>query len=144
MPTRGPIVIAEDDQDDCLILQEIFDSLGVKNEIKFFENGNQVLSYLNDTADRPFMIISDINMPVMNGMELKNRINESETLRKKSIPFIFLTNSDNWMDVQKGYDLMVQGYFRKEHSLEKISTMIKKIVDYWSVSKHPNSDVYAA
>jgi CheY-like chemotaxis protein len=140
MPTRGPIVIAEDDLDDCLLLEEIFRDLGVHNELKFFTNGQQLLSYLSDTQDQPFLIMSDINMPVMNGLELKNRINQDDHLKKKAIPFVFLTNSDSKLDLSQAYDLMVQGYFKKENSIEKLTALLDNVVRYWKECKHPNSD----
>src|SRR5215210_4071759 len=101
MPNRGPVIIVEDDTDDKEILQEVFTSLGIKNELKFFGDGEEVLYYLKTTTDKPFIILTDVNLPKMRGTELQKRINEDESLRRKSIPFIFLTTSANPTAVRK-------------------------------------------
>lgn len=139
MSRKGPIIIAEDDQDDRDILVEVFQSLGVKNELKFFEDGEGVLDYLMTTEEKPFLILTDVNLPRMRGTELRKRINEDETLRRKSIPFIFLTTSADRRAVSEAFNQMVQGYFQKEIRFEEVKKTVKLIVDYWMVCKHPNN-----
>lgn len=139
MAKQGPIILAEDDLDDQEILREAFDDLGIKNELKFFDDGQSVLDYLTTTKDQPFLIISDVNLPQMSGPELFRHIHENEFLQKKSIPFIFLTTSANPVAVKEAYDMMVQGYFQKENSFEEVKRVIKMIVDYWLFCKHPNN-----
>jgi CheY-like chemotaxis protein len=63
MSKQGPIMIIEDDRDDQYILTEVFSLLKIKNQLKFFENGNKALDYLNTTTDSPFIILSDVNLP---------------------------------------------------------------------------------
>jgi CheY-like chemotaxis protein len=140
MQQNGPIIILEDDQDDREILTEAFKSLGIKNELKFFDDCKKALSYLKTTTDRPFLIISDINMPKMSGNDLKREINKDEHLRRKSIPFIFFTTSAQKSSVATAYELMVQGYFQKANDFNDIRKSIKMIVDYWTICLHPNSD----
>src|SRR5688572_21224079 len=93
MSKQGPIMIIEDDRDDQYLLEEVFSLLNIKNELKFFENGNKALQYLNTTTDSPFIILSDVNLPGMNGPEFKRTINENPALRRLSIPFVFLTTT---------------------------------------------------
>ncbi|HEY0273899.1 MAG TPA: response regulator [Chitinophaga sp.] len=135
----GPIVIVEDDHDDQMIYKEIVESLHPKNEVTFFDNGEDVLHYLQTAPVQPFVIISDINLPRMNGLELRRRINADETLRKKSIPFIFLSTTDAAHIVDEAYDLTVQGFFVKAHVYAEIATQLRCIFDYWKSCKHPNS-----
>jgi CheY-like chemotaxis protein len=135
----GPIIIVEDDPEDCDILVEIFGSLQIQNEIKFFSNGHDVFQYLCTTTDKPLVIISDVNMPKMNGIELRAKINADDHLRQKSIPFVFFTTSVNPTAVKQAYEMMVQGYFRKGTSLEEQRDIVRMIVEYWSTCKHPNS-----
>ena len=139
MSRKGPIIIAEDDKDDCDILVEVFRGLGVKNELKIFEDGEGVLDYLMKTEEKPFLILTDVNLPRMRGTELQKRINENDFLRRKSIPFIFLTTSADPSAIRQAYDQMVQGYFQKEVRFEEVKKTIKLIVDYWLVCKHPNN-----
>lgn len=139
MAKQGPIILVEDDEDDREMLREIFESLDVKNELKFFGNGQEVLDYLMQTKEQPFLILCDVNLPRMRGTELRHRLNENEYLRKKSVPFVFLTTSATAASVRDAYDQMVQGFFQKEHKYEQLKTMIKLIIEYWSVCKHPNN-----
>jgi CheY-like chemotaxis protein len=75
----------------------------------------------------------------MNGLELRRKINETEHLRKKSIPFIFYSTTASEKAITEAYEMMVQGFFVKPSNLSEIKTMLKVIVDYWKLSKHPNS-----
>lgn len=140
MSRTGPIVIIEDDPDDQIILKDAFKDLGTKNKLKFFNTCPEVFQYLMSTTDRPFLIISDVNLPGMDGTELRRLINENDLLRRKSIPFIFFTTTANRKAVLEAYDLMVQGYFEKPVNMKTIREVLKMIIDYWMVCKHPNSD----
>ncbi len=136
--TPAPIVIVEDDLDDQFLMQKIFERIGISIELVFFSNGKEALTYLQETQRETFLILCDINMPVMNGLELRARINADETLRRKSIPFIFLSTAARDSDVEQAYDMTVQGFFQKENSLEQMQDVIASIVKYWNKSKHPN------
>lgn len=135
---NGPIVLVEDDVDDQEFICEALKALHVTNEVIIFENGQKALDYLNLTTQKPFLIISDVNLPVMNGLQLKTNIYKSEYLRSKSIPFIFLSTSADIKAVNQAYDLSVQGFFAKESSYDKIKEQLSMIVKYWTLCKHPN------
>ncbi|HEY1113456.1 MAG TPA: response regulator [Chitinophagaceae bacterium] len=137
---NGPIIIIEDDLDDQDMFRLVLGELKVSNEIKMFNNCPEALNYLMDTPDKPFLIISDINLPTMSGLEMRRRISDSARLRKKSIPFIFLSTSSKMDSVETAYELMVQGYFTKPNSLPELKEMLRMIVGYWKVCKHPNAD----
>ena len=139
MSKRGPIIIAEDDEDEREIILQAFKSLGVRNEIKFFDHGQQVLDYLSNTTDKPFIIICDINLPVMNGIELRAEIDKDEQLRRKSIPFVFLTTYSNPESVNKAYEMTVQGFFVKENTIQTIEQSLRIILEYWRQCRHPNN-----
>lgn len=66
-----PIIIIEDDVDDREIFQDVFNALPYKHEVIFFEDGYSALAYLTETDIEPFIIFSDINMPKLNGIELR-------------------------------------------------------------------------
>lgn len=89
MNHTGPIIIIEDDLDDQEILGEVLKELEYKNKVIFFSDGEKALTYLTSTDIEPFIIFSDINMPKLNGMELRAKIHENEDLRIKSIPYLF-------------------------------------------------------
>nr|WP_295922565.1 response regulator [uncultured Dyadobacter sp.] len=138
MSVRGPIISIEDDADDQFLIKSVVEELQIPNELLFFSNGLEALLYLETTQQQPFVIICDINMPVMNGLELRERIDQNEYLRKKSIPFVFLSTADNPLVIETAYDSTIQGFFKKENSFEDFKKRIRVIYDYWAYCLHPN------
>ena len=138
MNKGGPIIIIEDDIDDQEILKSAFESLECKNEVIFFANGEEALAYLTLTEIEPFIIFSDINMPRLNGMELRAKIHENEDLRLKSIPYLFFSTSAEQAHVVDAYSKSIQGFFIKPSNFYEIRETIKSIVDYWTRCVSPN------
>lgn len=127
----GPIIVIEDDVDDQNLLVEIFERLGYENQIVYFGDGNEALEYLNKTDVQPFLILSDINMPKIDGFELRNKIFTNAQLHTKCIPYLFFTTAANKKAVMDAYALSVQGFFKKSNSIEGLENTIRKIVEYW-------------
>ncbi len=96
-------------------MQHLIREMGVTNEIICFSTCSEAFDYLEDdkTYVQPFVILSDVNLPRMNGVELKQRIDGNDRLRKKSIPFIFLSTAFDKNILEKVYECRVQGYFVK-------------------------------
>ena len=138
MNKNGPVVVIEDDEDDRFMLEEIFKRLGYSNKIVFFEDGNEALDYINRTDVIPFLILSDINMPKINGFELREKIHTNELLHIKCIPYLFFTTSADKRSVLDAYALSVQGFFIKPVSFEKLESTIRKIMEYWKECIAPN------
>ena len=139
MAYSKPIVIVEDDQDDQDLIDDVFGALRIQYERRFFRDGVEALQYLKTTSEQPFLIICDINMPIMDGIELRAAIQADERLRKKSIPFIFLSTDASPAAVRKAYDLTVQGFFQKANTFSEMQTMLEYIVEYWKMCKHVNN-----
>ena len=137
MPKSGPIIIIEDDKDDQELLSEIFSELKIPNILRFFNSCLQAFDYLLTTMERPFLIISDINLPAMTGLELCQRIYQHESLKKKTIPFIFLTTTNDQLVISQAYEMYVQGFFVKPSSIHELKETIRMIVEYWKFSRHP-------
>jgi CheY-like chemotaxis protein len=140
MSSTGPIIIIEDDPDDQEMMKEIFIELGIPNDLRFFIFCPDVYEYLLVTQEKPFIIISDVNLPVMKGTELKQKINDNEFLRKKSIPFVFLTTGYNQRAIDEAYEMMVQGYFVKPATFPELKELIKMTIDYWKACRHPKGE----
>lgn len=139
MSTKGPIISVEDDEDDQFLIRDVLKELGVTNEILFFSNGQLALDYLIVAQEQPFLILCDVNMPVMNGLELHTKIAENEFLRRKAIPFVFLTTAANAKLVNEAYLKSVQGFYQKASSFEAFQKQIQAIIVYWQGCLHPNS-----
>ncbi|WP_276370977.1 response regulator [Chryseolinea sp. H1M3-3] len=138
MNKRGPIIIIEDDSDDQEILTEIFKELNYSNQIIFFGDGEAALEFLINTAIEPFIIFSDINMPKLNGVELREKVHNNEDLRLKSIPYLFFTTSAEQKHVIDAYSKSIQGFFIKPSNFEKLRSTVKTIVEYWQECISPN------
>lgn len=138
MNKKGPIVIIEDDMDDQNILAEVFKELDYGNDLVFFGDGIQALDYFTTTKIEPFLVISDINMPKLNGLELREKIHNNEDLRLKSIPYLFFSTSAEQKHVIDAYSRSIQGFFVKPHDYVKLKAIIKKIVEYWQECESPN------
>jgi len=138
MNKGGPIIIIEDDLDDQQFLAEVFKQLQYPNEIIFFGDGEQALDYLTATTIEPFIIFSDINMPKLNGIELRAKVHENEDLRMKSIPYLFFSTVAQQKHVVEAYSKSVQGFFVKPSDFNKMKDMIQNIVEYWQNCVSPN------
>ena len=139
MNKKGPIIIIEDDSDDRELMEEIYKDLGFENELIFCTDGEKALDYLIKTPIEPFIILSDINMPKLNGMELREQVHNNEDLRVKCIPYLFFSTSVSQNAVIDAYSLSVQGFFKKEHSIVELEKTIHVIMEYWKRCAAPNN-----
>lgn len=138
---NGPIILVEDDVDDKRILEDILQELNMPNLLIWFDNCNAALDFLLIDERQPFIILSDINLPGLNGVEFKRRIDENPKLRRKSIPFVFYSTAADKKEVDEAYTQMsVQGFFKKGNSYNEVKDIIKMVMEYWKFCRHPNSD----
>jgi CheY-like chemotaxis protein len=140
MAKSGPIVIVEDDIDDQEIITDALREMGSSNELVVFPKAAEAFKYLKTSSDQQFIIICDINMPGMNGLDFKKQVDDDTQLRQKSIPFIFYSTADNHDIVKQAYaNMTVQGFFKKEQSFTELKKTLTLIIDYWKLCRHPNS-----
>jgi len=138
MNKSGPIVIIEDDMDDQEVLTEIFAELNYDNELIFFGDSPDALNYLINSDIEPFLVLSDINMPKLSGMELREKVHNNEDLRLKSIPYLFFSTSAEQKHVIEAYSRSIQGFFVKPRGYDKLKAVLVKIVEYWQECESPN------
>ena len=137
MNENGPIIVIEDDYDDQELLKEIFSELKVSNVLKFFNSCLGAFEYLLDAVEKPFLVLSDINLPAMTGLELCRKIRNDESVNLKSIPFVFLTTTSDQRVIAEAYTMNAQGFFVKPSSIGELKNLIHVIVNYWKVCRHP-------
>ncbi|MDB5013478.1 MAG: response regulator [Daejeonella sp.] len=138
MNKTGPIIIIEDDPDDQDILKSVFEKLNYDNEVLYFSDGEKALEYLLSMSIKPFLILSDINMPRLNGMELREKIYNNEQLNLRCIPYLFLTTAAEQPLVLSAYSKSVQGFFVKPSNLKGIEKLISSIMNYWKECHSPD------
>ncbi len=131
------ILLVEDDEVDVRALRWAFDKLKIANPLTVASDGVEALEILK-TFPRPYLIITDINMPRMNGIELLRHIRASEELRD-SIVFVLTTSNDE-QDKIDAYNLNVAGYMLKSDMGTSFQRAIGLIDNYWKVVEFPGID----
>ena len=135
-----PIIIVEDDVDDRDIIEDVLKELNIPNPTVFFKRCKEAFEYLMTHGNQPFIILCDINMPDQSGIEFKRQIDSDLILRQKSIPFVFFSTSAEKKYVTQAYsELTVQGFFKKANSYEETKEIVRVILEYWKICKHPNT-----
>jgi CheY-like chemotaxis protein len=139
MNKNGPVIVIEDDLDDQYMLDIVFRKLGHPNEVIYFPDGQEALDYLLHTEEMPFLILSDINMPRLDGFELRQKIHVDAQLQVKCIPYLFFSTAADQEMVIKAYSLSAQGFFIKQHSMAELEKSISIMMDYWKRCAAPNN-----
>ena len=138
MNKNGPVIVIEDDPDDQELFEDIFKELNYPNEVLYFFDGDKALEYLTSSSEQPFLILSDINLPKLNGVKLREKIHNNEQLRLKCIPYLFFTTSADQRSVINAYSQSIQGFFTKPSSYKELLRIMKNIVEYWKDCQSPN------
>ena len=144
MNKNGPVVIIEDDIDDQEFLADIFKKLKYPNKLIFFKDGSQAFDFLSTTEEMPFIILSDVHMPYLNGFDLKNAIKADCDSGIQCVPFLFFSTTSTKNILIDAYTKSTQGFFLKENSIEELEKTIKVIMEYWKRCVSPNNFVSAA
>lgn len=139
MNALAPVILIEDDKDDQGLIQDAFDKLNFENELICFDIGTDFINWLKQTEKKPFVILCNLNLSRINGIDLRKKIDEDPQLRKRSIPFVFLTTDTRKVTIEQAYETTVQGYFIKSDSFEALVDSLDTIFRYWSLCKHPNA-----
>jgi CheY-like chemotaxis protein len=135
---NGPVIIIEDDADDQEFLTEIFKKLNYQNKVIFFSDGQDALNHISSSDDLPFLILSDINLPKLNGFELREKLKTDSKLSNKCIPYLFFSTAANQKSVIDAYSQSVQGFFAKPNSMVELEKTIGAIMEYWRRCAAPN------
>lgn len=132
MRREGPIVVVDDDVDDQYLYRKVFEKFAIGNQLVVLNNGMDALKYFQESGDDPFLILCDINMPIMDGLQLREAMCEDPTLCKKNTPFIFMSTSVRRKDIDRATSLYTHGFFQKETSYSRHEHTLRRIIDYWS------------
>ncbi len=131
------ILMAEDDPDDRLLSQEALQEARLHNELRFVEDGEDLMDYLNHSGEylspadspRPGLILLDLNMPRKDGREALQEIKADPQLR--CIPIVVLTTSKAEEDILRSYDLGVSGYITKPVRFAELIEVMHTLGKYW-------------
>lgn len=136
MNHRNPILLVEDDSIDAMMVERALKDLKIKNKLIHQENGEEALKYLeNNNQFKPCIILLDLNMPRMSGIEFLEIVKKDPRL--KSIPIVILTTSSEHQDLLDSFSHSVAGYMVKPVDYHNFVEMMKTISTYWSHSELP-------
>ncbi len=136
MQSFKPILLVEDDSIDAMTVKRAFKDLKVTNPLAHSLNGEEALDYLrNESNKKPCVILLDLNMPKMNGVEFLKIVKSDDVLKK--IPVVVLTTSTEENDVVESFELSVGGYIVKPVDYKNFVEAIRTIELYWTLSKLP-------
>jgi len=131
------ILLVEDDEVDVKALKWAFEKLKVANPLVIARDGVEALEMMAGLS-RPYLVITDINMPRMNGIELLRKIRQHPDYRD-SIVFVLTTSNDE-QDKIDAYDLNVAGYMLKTDMGTSFTRAISLIDNYWKVVEFPGPE----
>lgn len=136
MKSDKPLLLVEDDEVDVLTVRRALRDLEVENELLVASNGEEALELLRDRAgDRPALILLDLNMPRMNGLEFLRQARKESLVQ--GVPVVVLTTSRQDQDILEGFELAVAGYMVKPVDYRKFLEVMSTIDRYWSISELP-------
>ena len=136
MNDKQTILLVEDDEVDIRSVKRALTDIRVTNPLVVTKNGEEALDYLQSEGDkRPGLILLDLNMPKMNGIEFLKILKKDDKL--KSISVVVLTTSKEDEDKIAGFHLGCAGYMMKPVDYKKFVEAIRTIQMYWILSESP-------
>ena len=140
MRNSKPILLVEDDSVDTMTVKRAFKDLKVINRLVSRVDGEEALEYLrSETNEKPCLILLDLNMPKMNGLEFLKVAKADDVL--KEIPVIVLTTSTEKQDRDESFELGAAGYMIKSVNYKKFAETIEAVISYWLLSELPKIEM---
>lgn len=133
------IVLVEDDEIDVMNLKRAFRKNNIKNPLHIANNGIEALSLLKDKENpitNPKIILLDLNMPKMGGIEFLKEIRQDNNLKNLIVYVMTTSNVDN--DKIEAYNLNVAGYILKPLSMEKFIEAVATLKSFWQLCEYPS------
>jgi len=132
MQNAPVVLIAEDDEGHAILVQKTLRNAGMANPIHHFKDGQAILDYLfrrgpgpMREVDQSYVLLLDIRMPKVNGVEVLQQIKSSPELRK--LPVIMLTTTDDPREVMRCHELGCSVYIQKPVDYDKFSEAIRRL-----------------
>ncbi len=143
MRNSRPILLIEDDTVDAMTVKRALKDLKVTNPLARASNGEEALAHLrDDNNEKPCVILLDLNMPKMSGIEFLKTIKTDEKLKR--LPAIVLTTSKDDQDKVESFRLNVGGFIVKPVDYKKFVEAMRIVNLYWTLSELPNTEQESA
>jgi len=133
------ILLVEDNTDDVLLTLRALQRANILNEVVVARDGHEAIEYLTgegqyagrDTSDHPVVVLLDLKMPRMGGLEFLKRIRSMKSL--KLLPVVILTSSKEDQDICESYNLGANSYIQKPVDFDQFVQAIRTLGLYWLV-----------
>ena len=137
MRNSKPVLLIEDNSVDAMIVKRALKDINVTNQAVHKLNGEEALEYLRGQGNqKPCVILLDLNMPKMNGIEFLKIAKADDEL--KQIPVVVLTTSREEQDKIESFKFSVAGYIVKPPDYKKFVEAMRTLNMYWTLSELPN------
>lgn len=128
------VLLVEDNEGDIVLTLEAFEESKIKTTISVVKNGKDALDFLNfkgkyKDVERPDLILLDLNIPILSGMEVLKEIKQDAKL--KTIPVIILTTSSNPKEIKSAYELYTNSFVTKPLDMGEFLKVIISIEEFW-------------
>ncbi|WP_148871012.1 response regulator [Tenacibaculum adriaticum] len=133
MENSMQILLIEDDEIEIMKFHRTISKLKLKHQVIEARNGEEALQILSKKDRLPHIILLDLNMPKINGIEFLNILKKDSVL--KYIPTIVLSTSNNYKDMLECYKIGIAGYVVKPLKYEEYKEKMLKILSYWSINE---------
>ena len=144
MVSHVTIIMIEDDEGHARLIEKNIRRAGVLNDIIGFPDGTQAVEFLfgpdgtgSVHAGRALLVLLDLNLPDMTGVDILKRIKENEHLRRS--PVVVLTTTDDKVEIQRCYDLGANVYVTKPVNYENFANAIRQLGLFFSVIQVPET-----
>jgi two-component system response regulator len=136
-PQTQPILVVDDNEDDYEALVRAFKKVGLANPVFLCTTGQMAMDFLNHEgafkeagkADKPVLILLDLNMPGMDGLQVLQHVRENAALQR--IPVVIWTTSSNEKDIEACYQAGANAYMQKPVSFDALAESVKRLKEYW-------------
>lgn len=135
MNTSRPIVLVEDNPDDETLILRALRRGGIANEIQVARDGEEALNILLSDVPLPTVVLLDIKLPKIDGLEVLRRLRASD--RTRLLPIVILTSSSEERDIIDSYNLGANSYVRKPVEVAKFNDAVTQLGLYWVLINEP-------
>lgn len=135
MNTSRSILLVEDNPDDEKLIIRALRRSNIANDIQVAHNGEEALNILLSDAPLPAVVLLDIKLPKIDGLEVLRRLRASD--RTRLLPIVVLTSSSEERDIVDSYHLGANSYVRKPVEFDKFTEAVKQLGLYWVLVNEP-------
>jgi two-component system, response regulator len=129
------VLLVEDNQDHALLTRRAFEKNHMGERLRIVRDGLEALDFLLNDSDKPTLVLLDLDMPRMDGLEVLRRMRADP--RTRSLPVVMLSSSNEQVDQRNAIQLGLQGYIRKPVDFSEFVEIVRELGLYWLQMDHP-------